>query len=762
MANLTIDQKYDLVNKYKPHFDAYVSFGTADLNFGYQIFLEFGHDENCYTDHKIIHMGLAGIDAETEDELIMSVDYIIGHEIQHIRSTPDKMWMWGQKRGTEVILEKASKILEKKPRRFHKDLDYELFFKWLAENDYALNKNVLDQLVHRIKNSLEDGRIERIRSVMRKGFKEKMTAYRAKSWENSPVLEIPLEKMDDSYKLTVILNQVLTLSTMSIYQKGFKSYYGGTELEERCKKLMPYIAKAVNGRTCEDCMKNAICIMEELTDLIISTAKMKKMDDVLKKLIQIILNGNNISVYGNNGRGEESTSKSGENPFGVTDITIEMTQEEWEKTKKQFGEDEENEGNEGNEGGLRINVIITDKEESEDKDNKGKEKESSGSKSEKAESSKDNNNPGSSKDVTGNEQSDSFSGDNFNNEQSEGNSGSPSQAAANAKDINKDEVKAAVEKAMQDAVTKQQADVNLVKEAAKEKKHASPSLSNQPGHDIKPNPKAENITKLYGDRIYFEEFKRNYSCNIPLPFDLAGKSKVFSKKIDEVIQKQFRPAVRCKKSGKIDGGMVYKLGMNRTDIFMTPARSDKVSGCCYILGDNSGSMGSSRGSKRDYCWRAVAEIEEGYSKLMPLKICAFDCGSGVFHEVVKDWNEKLPNSGAYNFMLQGRPGGSNMDGYSISVATDEILRQTGKIKLLIVLSDGEPDSYENTAQAIKYARENGVIVIGIYFCNVGRNPTQREKKNFEYMYGTDGHAIVTTPENISTELYNVMKKTFLS
>lgn len=670
MEYLTLEQKQNLVNKFKSHFDAYISFGTADLGLDYPVILEFGYDRHCYTDHRKIHIGLDFFEASSDDELIISIDYVIGHEIQHIRSTPDKMWTWGQKRGIEVILEKASKILEKKPRRFHKDMDYELFFQWLIDNGYGLSHHQLHNIVHYIKNSLEDGRIERIRSIKRKGFKEKMTMFRAKMWEAEEVEGKPISEMDDSDKLSIILNQVLSLGTMSIYQKGFKEHYAGTELEDRCKKLIPFISKAVTGKSCEDCMKNAICIMEELTDLIISTAKMSEMEKILRDLIKQIINDENRSSYGNSGKTEESTSESGETPFGISDL----------------------------------------------------------------------NNKGSNGEC----------------------SPTNSQAAPDAKTIDIEKAREAVKKAMKDALTKQQEDIDLIKDAAQEKKHASPPLSNQPGADIKPNPKAENIKKLYGDRIYFEEFKREYKCNIPLPFDLAGKSRVFSKKIDEVIQKQFKPAVRCKKSGKIDGGMVYKLGMNRTDIFMTPARSDKLSGCCYILGDNSGSMGSSSNSKRAYCWKAVAEIEEGYSKLMPLKICAFDSGSGVYHELIKDWNEKLPNSGAYNFMLQGRPGGRNMDGYSISVATDEILRQNGKIKMLIVLSDGAPDSYERTAEAIKYARDKGVVLVGIYFCDVGRQPTMEEKRRFEGMYGTDGYAIVTTPENISKELYNVMKKTFLS
>ena len=344
MEYLTLEQKQNLVNKFKSHFDAYISFGTADLGLDYPVILEFGYDRHCYTDHRKIHIGLDFFEASSDDELIISIDYVIGHEIQHIRSTPDKMWTWGQKRGIEVILEKASKILEKKPRRFHKDMDYELFFQWLIDNGYGLSHHQLHNIVHYIKNSLEDGRIERIRSIKRKGFKEKMTMFRAKMWEAEEVEGKPISEMDDSDKLSIILNQVLSLGTMSIYQKGFKEYYAGTELEDRCKKLIPFISKAVTGKSCEDCMKNAICIMEELTDLIISTAKMSEMEKILRDLIKQIINDENRSSYGNSGKTEESTSESGETPFGISDMEMSEQSENEVESQSSSKKDSDSKG----------------------------------------------------------------------------------------------------------------------------------------------------------------------------------------------------------------------------------------------------------------------------------------------------------------------------------------------------------------------------------------------------------------------------------
>ena len=158
----------------------------------------------------------------------------------------------------------------------------------------------------------------------------------------------------------------------------------------------------------------------------------------------------------------------------------------------------------------------------------------------------------------------------------------------------------------------------------------------------------------------------------------------------------------------------------------------------------------------------TSNIEDGFSKVIPLKIVAFDAQDDTFvtHEVIKNWGERNSNSFSYNFMKKGRSGGGNKDGFSIRVATKELLSRSGKKKILIVLSDGSPSCYNSYAEgtkdvndAVKKARASGIEVVGIYFSS---NHDTEEEDMFRKMY--EKNYVITEPEMIGEELARLMKR----
>ena len=771
-------EKLELINKYEPHFDAVTQFGVSDLRLGYKIKLRFAQGRETYTNKNLIQIGVDTLPTEDEPELVQMVDYLLGHEIQHIRSTPDRIWLWGQKRASEVFLEEVQKKVEKKKRLFRKDNDYELFLKWLNQNGYKMHLKMVADTMHGIMNMLEDGRIERIRAARKKGFQANMIYFRGKDWAKDEIKPEDLKKMNATRKLWIVLDQVRSLATMSIFSNGFKKAYDGTELMDICKDMIPHIKKAVTSPNCKGCMEEGIEIVKILTPMIFEAVQLddfeKMLLDMLKKMLAEMESrfGDSESEMGS---GAESTAIFGE----ADDLSEEEKPSDKEasnegsiKSKKETSEKSEEESNE-NADADKPNAEMPDAEMKEGNNASGEtnqEMDQDGNEG-KGSSSADGSD-GDEYNENGSDGSDSQEDESESKNPSnskEGNRGNTqskkSSAAGECKDI--DKALEAVKNAMKEAALKQEHEKQIVKDAVTPQKKAAKPLSNVPqkkgeekNDPVTANPKAENVVKLYPNAS-FKEVTREYAVDLPLPFELKGKSDVFSKKIDEVLKNQYKPAIRCRRSGKVDGMMLHKLAMNNTDIFVKPAIVNKFSGCCYMLVDNSGSMGDGEDSKREYAWNAIAEIEAGYSKLMPLKITAFDVSGMVIHEVVKDWEEVLPKSGAYNFMKKGRSGCGNMDGYSISIATDEILRQRGNKKLLLVLSDGAPDSREKTKKAIDYARKQGIVTVGIYFSEVGDTPSSYEIESFEGMYGTDGCAICCSPEKISEELFKVMRREFL-
>ena len=282
------------------------------------------------------------------------------------------------------------------------------------------------------------------------------------------------------------------------------------------------------------------------------------------------------------------------------------------------------------------------------------------------------------------------------------------------------------------------------------------------------------VDSAYRHPVAFQEQERDYTPDEVLALDLYSQGErirrfynmglpdiviEFSRKAVTAIQQA--PRLRSQKNGKLDASFVYKIAMGQMDAFARIRQADEFDGCAYFLLDNSGSMGNGRNSKRYHCAMACAVMEHAFGRLMPLKMVAFDAGGYdyVRHDVIKNWSETVPRNAAYNWYYHHTSGYGNKDGYSIRVATQELLARPEKAKILIVLSDGLPTDYEvdevpeaDVHAAVSEARKAGIEVAAIYF-----GPQHPDDvRVFRDMY--EKNEIVTEPENIATELASVVKK----
>jgi hypothetical protein len=291
----------------------------------------------------------------------------------------------------------------------------------------------------------------------------------------------------------------------------------------------------------------------------------------------------------------------------------------------------------------------------------------------------------------------------------------------------------------------------VIKKKEKEKKDTSKNVTGL------------GVAEKYPSKVNFKEHKRKYEVTKPMPVDIAGRADNFAMEVNRLFQNRRMPVVRGHNAGNVDSSNIYKLIMRQTDYYQKKGKIPEFNGCAYLLQDNSGSMGYGRGSKREYCCEAMAIVEAGFKKHMPLKMTAFDASgsNSVTHEVIKGFDEDLNESCAYNYFLSGRSGGGNKDGFSIRIATKELLERSEKEKMLIISSDGTPSCYgdykagmADVRDAVKEARNAGIRVIGIYYADEYANETEADK--FASMYEYD--YICTTPEQVETELVNILKK----
>lgn len=250
----------------------------------------------------------------------------------------------------------------------------------------------------------------------------------------------------------------------------------------------------------------------------------------------------------------------------------------------------------------------------------------------------------------------------------------------------------------------------------------------------------------------FKEHKHAYKVDLPLPAELQAKGNAMHRKIENYFKSMKQPTARYRRSGILDKSRIAKIATNHTDIFAKKGKSKNADGAVYILIDNSGSM---MGEKRTAACSAAAIIEEGFRGLMPIKIVAFDSWGSINHEVVKNWNESLPNNCCWNFCRHGKDGGGNDDQYDIAIASYELQKRPEFKKILIVLSDGAPSSVSGTSAAIDDARRHGIQVAGIYF-EEGEIDPEGYASEFIRMYKKD--YVCCGTDQIAENLCRIMEK----
>lgn len=194
--------------------------------------IDFYPDYNLYYDPNRyeIHLGIYGIvdifNVETEEEFVNAVNYGRGHEAQHRRSTATTPYQWGIERGVEMILEYISFKEEKSKRRFRSAKDYKDFAdRVLPSMDIFISYQLLYQIIGGIANSIEDGRIERIRSNRFPGFEKLRIYHRGKFWTTQKREYRTYEDIKNSPPdiLMAITDQILSLATCQLYSGGLST-----------------------------------------------------------------------------------------------------------------------------------------------------------------------------------------------------------------------------------------------------------------------------------------------------------------------------------------------------------------------------------------------------------------------------------------------------------------------------------------------------------------------------------------------------------
>jgi len=734
---LTMEEREELARRHFGFLDRYKNLTLAGLDDIPDLL--FRPIEGAYTDKGTIVIGLSQpfmAGAADEPEFVNASLYLLGHEMQHDLCTADKAWKWGLSQGRKLIYESLAAALEGKGRRFVKVSDYGSFADAMKKKDIFISDKQIMEIVHFIQNSLEDGRIERIRSNTSLTFKDMRDYFRGKFWLMKEA--DPDDLLTKSGRFRVIMNQILALATTGLYQKGYGKV--ADEVDETVETLIPYIARGIYSPSCKQCMEEAVKIERKLLPDIIDMIKDQKADPGSKGAPAPYERG--------------VTSKS-----EVTDDS-----EEGREAYERLGKEEEEEEKKEKESASGKKTGPSERKSSpESAKEKGEGKASKDGKEDGPDSgASEEGNDGDPKDGKRKDGKEPEKGEfRFAPGQLCGHRilGRDERIASDPKEVCR-QIKERMKEAAEGTLQKEADNAMAVMPS-----HPDPSENIPDEEALKQASRA--LTDKYEKediKVSFFEHKREYDLGDVLPTDLQGKAAAFKKEVEKLFIREKTPCVKGMRSGIVDPSSIWKLTVRQFDIYEKRQKDKIRTKAVYVLVDNSGSMGwGSRHSKRWHACRALSIIEEGFKAHVPMKITAFDAqGAGcVTHEVIKGWAERHPENCSYNFLTRGRRGYGNKDGYSIRIAKEELQARPEDDKLLIVLSDGAPTDYVKVSpeadvrEAVKETRNAGIEVVGIFFADDWESNAEAE--GFKAMYGNID-SITCAPEDIAKNLVRVLQR----
>lgn len=268
----------------------------------------------------------------------------------------------------------------------------------------------------------------------------------------------------------------------------------------------------------------------------------------------------------------------------------------------------------------------------------------------------------------------------------------------------------------------------------------------------KVNPSWSNFKLRY---IY-----QNNNSILEAPKEFLKNAYRMREYFKKILEPQKKSISKNKRRGQIDRGSLWKYAVNDDKMFQRRNNPKNNDYAIYIMVDGSGSMGS---GKFKEAFLATMLLEEVLCDLVPLKIVMFNTnGYNIDHNIVKNFSDNKKGSYSYSFLTRNHSYGANADGLSIRFATYELLKRKERDKMLIVLSDGQPNgsfgydgrsAINDVRNAVDFARDNSIKVFNIMFgTTYERNALA---STFKYMYQKG--IVSCDPEKISEELMRIIR-----
>ncbi len=168
--------------------------------------------------------------------------------------------------------------------------------------------------------------------------------------------------------------------------------------------------------------------------------------------------------------------------------------------------------------------------------------------------------------------------------------------------------------------------------------------------------------------------------------------------------------------GKINKNRLHGLAVQDTKIFLQKTKQQATNTAIHILLDTSGSMRGKIGIANQACYSLAKTLEN--TKNINVGVTAFPAISSIvgstpagfryaFLQPIVKHGEKVGNK----FELQ--PEGGTPLAEALWWMFPQLLAQKEERKIILLITDGEPDNRDTTIHAIEYAKKIGIEIYGI-------------------------------------------------
>lgn len=706
---------------------------TLVVNYAPDSIVEIADDGMCYTDGKHIHLSLHHFlfnERYSPDQWMLAFRAAIAHEAQHINSTPihymQEMQNW--------------------------------YGKYMADH-FSFNANIGKSLGGEFMNIFEDGRIEQIAAERHPGL---IVPLQFLNYEMFRGATLPEKFKNGKQEYEAIRSQILCYAKLGQSIPGFKKLRG-TRLYDNFMAVRKNIDNAVNSVACADCVKETQAALKTLApyfnDLLRSDSNLM---DALEKALENMKTSGNASnqekeTGSGSGTGGIRIPSSGKKPSasGSPGAGSEYDGDEDESASTDGDDDADAEDGEGKDrdgaGGKSGEKDGKDGESGDGKDGTGNKDGKDGKTGKGKDGGDKGDKDGKNDDGGKGDKSDKKASKRSSHGHEAGGSNAPSGADCHNISTGSshsgddgyasrplEELSGKPPYSMRELEAALNAGKSLAENAT-----TIISVPQEPANGLTDKEK-RSLEDLYRGDSYtsFKEFYYE-PVGLSLPTDIAPQAIRLHQRLERILR-QKNMELRNQRKGTLDCRSLWKVGTNSPDVFMR--RGHKVNADCAVfeLIDNSGSMG---GNKFRVARTVAGALEVALYRLASLKVSLFNVAGGVEHMTVKDYRDgaQKNKSVAFGSLKNSaiNAGGGNKDGYSIRVATKELLKRQEKNKVLIVISDGLPSDYrggypqgmKDVRAAVKEAKKLGIIVIALMIEDDGYH--QADKESYRTMYGKD-------------------------